>query len=617
MRGLTALRRGIWLALALAVFFCAALKAQTFLDPAVAFKPGMRALDARELEVRFEIAPGYYLYRDKFRFAVDADAPVTLGDPVLPEGREKEDEVFGKVAVFHEKVAIRLPVTRRMSGPLVVSLRVTSQGCAEAGLCYPPRTETLVAELPAEGALPVAGALAEGNDESSRIAARLENAGFWINLLLFFLAGLLLAFTPCVLPMIPILSGIIAGQGGQVSRRRGLTLSLLYVLGMALAYTLAGVAAGLTGALLSAALQNAWVLAGFAGVFILLALSMFGFYELQLPAALQSLVSEESGRIDRRSRMRGLLRGLGVFGMGALSALIVGPCVAAPLAGALLYIGKTGDALLGGAALFAMALGMGAPLVAVGVSTAALPRIGPWMNSVKQAFGVMLLASAVWIVSPVIPVAAQMLAWAFLLIIPAMYLHALDPLPSRARGWMRFWKGVGVVMLLAGVALLSGLLGGSRDPLQPLRVFGVADGPVEARLPFERVNSLEALEARLSSVRQTDRKPVLLDFYADWCVACKEMERFTFNDPAVRERLGNFVLLRVDVTGNSARDQALLKRFQLFGPPGILFFDAEGQELPERVVGFQNAEMFLAVLERVAGRGKNEPATSQEWRLAP
>jgi thiol:disulfide interchange protein DsbD len=575
------------------------LNAQEFLDPLIAFQASARAIDAQTLEVRFDIAPDYYLYRDKFRFAAD---DIALGAPEIPRGKEKFDDTFGKVDVFYKRIVIRLPVERNRSGPLRLSLRVTSQGCADAGLCYPPQTQTLTATLPAEGEmLPDAAAGQEVGDESGLIASTLEKSGFWVNLLFFFLAGLGLAFTPCVLPMFPILSGMIVGQRQPVSRSRGFALSLYYVLGMALTYAAIGIAAGFTGALLSAALQNAWVLFAFAGMFVLLACSMFGFYELQLPSALQSKLSDESRQIGGR---QGRARGPAVFFMGALSALIVGPCVAAPLAGALLYISKSGDAFFGGTMLFVMALGMGAPLLLVGLSAGLLPRSGPWMESVKKTFGVILLLTAVWLVSPVIPALAQMLAYALILLIAAIYLRALDPLPSHAKGWPRFWKGIGVVMFLMGAALFLGALSGSRDLLQPLAVFkaqapsGNADSPDAAALPFGRVANLDDLNTRLVAASQAGQ-PALLDFYADWCVSCKEMERFTFADPAIRARMSRFVLLRADVTANSEEDKALLKRFQLFGPPGIIFFDATGQEIPDlRVVGFQDAATFGRALER-------------------
>jgi thiol:disulfide interchange protein DsbD len=400
---------------------------------------------------------------------------------------------------------------------------------------------------------------------------------------------LLLSFTPCVLPMVPILSGVIVGGGAHVTKARGLLLASVYVLGMALTYAAAGVAAGLSGAMLAAVLQNPWVVGAFAAVFVALALAMFGAYELQLPVALQSRLAEASGRIKG-----GHLTG--VFAIGVLSALIVGPCVAAPLAGALLYIGQTRDVVLGGSALFAMALGMGVPLLAVGASAGVLlPKVGPWMETVKRFFGVLLLAVAIYLVSPFIPAAAHFLAWGALLVVTAVFLRAIDPLPVHAHGFQRFSKGVGVIALIAGIAFLIGAFSGSRDVLQPLSALRLGANAAEPPA-FQKVASLDELDGR---IRSTGGQPVLLDFYADWCVTCKEMERYTFSDREVQARMGQMLLLKADVTASTPEHLALLRRFRLFGPPGIIFFDREGREIEGlRVIGFQPAREFAAALDR-------------------
>ena len=389
--------------------------------------------------------------------------------------------------------------------------------------------------------------------------------------------------------MVPILSGIIVGEGSKVTRGRAALVSLAYVLGMAVTYTAIGIAAAFSGNLLSAALQNAWALGAFAILFVGLALSMFGFYELQLPSSWQARLAATSNRL-----------GGGHWGavvlMGVLSAAIVSPCVAAPLAGALLYIGQTRDALLGGTALFSMAIGMGVPLVLVGVSEGVLlPKSGQWMHAVKRFFGILLLALAIWIITPVIPVAVQLLLWAGLLIGSGVFLGTLEPFPQGATGWRRFWKAVGILALLAGAAQGVGALSGARDPLRPLA--GLFAQSPEASLPFETVKTLADLDARL----KTTDKAVMLDFYADWCVSCKEMERFTFSDPQVQARLTGMTLLRADVTANNAEDKALLKRYRLFGPPGIVFFDAGGREIEGlRVIGYQSPDKFIKSLDLAA-----------------
>jgi thiol:disulfide interchange protein DsbD len=562
------------------------------LDPEQAYKFSARALDEKTIEARWDITPDYYLYREKIAFRADG---AKLGTPELPKGKEKDDEFFGKVETYRGQLIIRIPVIEG-SGSLV--LKAESQGCWDEGICYPPMTQeaklTLAAmssSAPASSAVlpaPTSTAASSEGDESGRIAQLLKGSGFWVAIVSFFGFGLLLALTPCVFPMIPILSGIIVNHGHAVSHARAFILSLAYVLGMAVTYAAVGVAAGFSGTLLSAALQNVWVLGAFALVFVVLSFSMFGFYELQLPTALQSKLS------DTANHQGGSLPAIAL--MGALSALIVGPCVAAPLAGALLYIAQTKDAVLGGVALFAMALGMGLPLLAVGVfSRSLLPKAGPWMEAVKKFFGVVLLGTALWLVSPVLPSWALMLGWAALLIVPGIFLRALDPLPPHAKNWQRFWKGVGLLMLLGGTAMLAGLLGGSRDPLQPLDFLrGGSSSAVSPTPTFERVKSVAELDARVAA----STKPVMLDFYADWCVSCKEMEKFTFADPAVAAKMQGFTLLQADVTANNVDDKALLKRFGIFGPPGIIFF-RDGKEIAGlRVVGYQAAPQFITVLER-------------------
>lgn len=608
--------------LALAVFFYAV---QIFaynepLEPEQAFKLSVRAIDTKTLEARWQIADGYYLYRNKFRFEAKP-ATARLEAPQMAQGMPFDDEFFGKVEIYRKEARVLLPL-EVPAGTTSITLKATSQGCADMGICYPPLpqqvkvklkptpvTPSVTSALPLPRSLPAAtpslstpplpAIATDSGDESSRVARLLKNASVWTILLFFFGSGLALAFTPCVLPMLPILSGIIAGHGHGITRKRAFALSLAYVLGMALTYAALGVAAGFSGTLLSGTLQNPWVLGGFAGVFVLLALSMFGCYELQLPSFLQSKLAEEANR-----QKGGFVPS--VMAMGALSAAIVGPCVAAPLAGALLYIAKTGDAVLGGSALFIMALGMGLPLVIVGTSARhLLPRPGPWMEAVKRFFGLILLGVAVWLVSPVIPPFVQMLAWAALLIIPAIFLRALDPLPPRAHGWQKFGKGIGIFLLLAGAALLLGAFAGSRDPLQPLDFVraklsridsGISAPDHEFSSPrFTRVKTSAELDTLLKSAS----KPVMLDFYADWCITCKQMERFTFSDAAVVERLSRMRLLKVDVTANSEEDKALLKQFQLFGPPAYVFFNAGGGEIPDlRVVGFQDAAAFKVTLNR-------------------
>ena len=577
------------------------------LEPDRAFRFSARVVAPDAVEVRYQVAPGYYLYRDKLKFAFQPDT-VTAGTPELPPGVVKKDEFFGEVQTYRGEVRIRLPV--QSAGAANATLTATSQGCADAGVCYVPHEQTAKLTLAAasgDAPAPRAGALESLDDRSGGLPgwltapaagaddsaiARLFHGDLWVLILFFLGAGALLSFTPCVLPMIPILSGIIVGRGNTMTRAHAFLLSLAYVIGMALTYAAAGVAAGLSGVMLSAALQNAWVVGSFAVLFVLLSGAMFGFYELQLPTALQTRFAAATNRLPGG-------RFAGVFAMGALSALIVGPCVAAPLAGALLYISQSRDAVLGGSVLFAMGLGMGVPLLAVGASAGALlPKAGPWMETVKRFFGVMLLAVAIYLVAPLLPLAVEMLAWAALFIVTGIFLRAIDPLPTGARGFDRFAKGVGVIALVTGVAFLIGALAGSRDVLQPLAgLRGTSPSAASAPVAFTRVDSVAELDGAIAAAKG---RPVMLDFYADWCVSCKEMERYTFSDTAVVARLADVVKLQADVTANAVDHQALLRRFRLFGPPGIVFFDREGREIEGlRVIGFQSAERFAGVLDRV------------------
>jgi thiol:disulfide interchange protein DsbD len=575
-------------------------KQPSFLPPDKAFGLDVSARDAHILQANFNVTPGYYLYRDKITFATKGSA-VKVTAVNLPKGEIKHDPNFGDTEVFHQSFQAEVTLTRPNNQATSITLIAVYQGCSEQGLCYPPITKTLVINLPqvttgqlappAIAEAPPASSQATPVSEGSQIARLFKGGNFWLIVSFFFGAGLLLALTPCVFPMIPILSGIIVGRGHKITHMHAFLLSLAYVLGMAITYAAAGVAAGFSGNLISSALQTPWVLGSFAVVFVLLSLSMFGFYELQLPTALQSKLSDTSNRLHG-----GHLSG--VFVMGALSAIIMGPCVAAPLAGALLYIGQTHDAMLGGVALFVMALGMGAPLLLIGTSAGVLlPKAGAWMEAVKRFFGIMLLALAIWIVEPLLPVSVQMLLWAALLIFSAIYLRALDALPHNANGWHKLLKGIGLFALLLGAAYLIGALSGAHDILRPLGNIGRAETSAPATLQFSRVKNLADLEQRIN---QAQGQSVMLDFYADWCVSCKEMERFTFSDAAVKAKLKPVLLLQADVTANSEADQLMLKRYGLYGPPGILFFDAHGKELSDfRVTGYQDAADFLKTLQGV------------------
>ncbi len=541
--------------------------------------------EGNTLTAQFGVVKDYYLYRDKVRLTVKQPQGAALGKITFPKAEEKDDPNFGRMAVYHHDFTASAPLQGVKPGETVV-IEASWQGCNEAaGICYPPLEQRFT--LTAGGA-DATTAAASAESETDQIAGLFKGGSFWMVVASFFGFGLLLALTPCVFPMIPILSGIIVGHGDKVTKTHGFLLSVAYVLGMAITYAAAGVAAGLSGTLISAALQTPLALGIGASVFVVLSLSMFGFYELQLPSALQSRMTEASNRLHGGHFAS-------VFGMGALSALIVGPCVAAPLAGALIYIGQTGDVILGGVSLFAMALGMGVPLLLIGLSAGALlPRAGGWMDAVKRFFGVLLLAVAIWMIQPMLPAWTGMLLWAALLTPYGIHLGALDHTPL---GWPRLWKSFGVMLLTVGIAFVVGVLGGSRDILQPLAVFtgGGTTNAKSAHLQFERVKSVAELDA---AIARSAGKPVMLDFYADWCVSCKELENITFADPRVQTALQGVVLLQADVTANSADDKALLKRFGLFGPPGILFFDRNGKQNTFKVIGYEKPEAFLESLKK-------------------
>ena len=575
--------------------------AEEYLDPEIAFKFSAKMVDAEHVDITYVIADGYYMYRDRFFFKVDGGI---TGTPVFPAGKVKFDDTFQKdVETYRKTVTIRLPV----KASAAFTLTANSQGCADRGLCYAPMDS--IATLSATGGAGLLGAVAQAQKEMAgppvaasvagstiatgaaatadtsdygRIEASLKSGKLLTILPLFLLLGLGLSFTPCVLPMVPILSSIIVGEGAQVRGRRGFLLAVVYSLGMAVIYTALGIAAGLIGEGLAATLQNPWVLSAFAMLMVVLSLSMFGVYQLQVPAAIQL-------KLMKASEQQAAGKLIGVFIMGAISALIVGPCVAAPLAGALVYISQTRDVVIGGSALFAMAIGMSVPLLLVGISAGSLlPRAGRWMETVKRFFGVLMLAVALWMVSPVLSAWAQMAGWAVLGMAYGAYL-----LSDRSTGWIA--KAVGIAFAAFGVMQFVGLASGGRDALAPLAHLRSTPAVVTN---FVRVKSSAELDAALA---QAGSKPVLLDFYADWCVSCIEMEKLTFVEPRVHAQLSTMLLLQIDVTANNADDKAMLKRFGLFGPPGIIFFDSQGKEKAgTRVIGYQDATTFLRSLATAA-----------------
>ncbi|RKU01204.1 thiol:disulfide interchange protein [Burkholderia sp. Nafp2/4-1b] len=571
--------------------------ADDFLDPSVAFKFSASESPG-QVDVRFKVAHGYYLYRERFAFAVKS-GQATLGDPQFPAGHVKFDQTFQKeVETYRDEVVIHVPV-KQAAGPF--ELAVTSQGCADEGICYPPAEHVVKIDGAALGAAAPADSTAGSGSWFDKVTSAdfaqslLEGHGFFTIVALYFVAGVVLSLLPCSYPMIPIVSAIIIGQGTRATHARGFALSLTYVVGMALVYTVLGIAAALVGQSLGAWLQNPWVLGAFGVLLTAFAISLISGKDIALPERWQNGAAEASS-----ARRGGHF--VAVAAMGALSALVVGACMTAPLFAVLAFIAHTGNALLGGGALFAMGLGLGVPLLVVGIGAGTvLPRAGAWMDGVKVFFGIVLLAAALWIVWPVLAGGLKMVLAALWLLVAAAALGLFTPHAGAASIWRRLGRGLGAALAIWAATLLVGLAAGSNDPVKPLAILAartVASGdaaPGQAGPAFASVRS----SGELDTLLKTSGQPVMLDFYADWCVSCKEMEHLTFTDSRVQARLARLHLVRADVTANNPDDQALLKRFNLFGPPGIIFFDRNGNEIG-RVVGYQAAETFLRSLDRAA-----------------
>jgi thiol:disulfide interchange protein DsbD len=545
-----------------------------------AFKVGAFATAADRVEVIFQVHPGYYLYRSRMKFKAADGQPAAIGTPEIPTGETKTDQYFGEQEVYHHDVTAKLPVSRGAREAFNLQVEVSYQGCAEAGLCYLPTTKTFTVEMPEATqvvSLPAGGAGGYVS-EQDRLAGMIRDGNIFLMAGAFFLAGLLLAFTPCVLPMVPIVAGIIAGQGNGVTRSRSFALSLAYVLGMAATYTAAGVGFAAAGQQAQTLFQQPWIILLFAALFVAMAISMFGFYTVQMPAAIQTRLANLSNRQQGGSY-------LGVVVMGALSALIVTTCVGPALVAALSVIGQSGQMFRGGVALFTMAIGMGVPLLVVGASAGQLlPRAGAWMDTVKQVFGALMLAVAVWMLSRILPATVTMWLWTVPLLAIAFILARAA---FRSTGGRIASRAIAGLAGVAALVIAYGATQGATDPLHPLQ-------KAEARvdLPFERIKSVADLDAAVQKANAAG-KTVMLDFYADWCVSCKEMEHYTFTQPGVRDALANTVWLQADLTANDATDQALAKHFGIFGPPTIAFYGTDGVERKQfRVVGFMKAEAF-------------------------
>jgi len=582
---------------------------EVFLNVDEAFILSTSLSDQGELLVRWDMPDGYYLYRHQFDFESKDDTQVVLGEPVIAPGEAKVDEWFGNVEVYYHNAEARIALSH--NADVQTQLGISYQGCADAGLCYAPETRwfdydgaTLI-PVSAVSEKPIASTTLDNlpevaATEEQLLAGILANDTMLYALALFFIAGIGLAFTPCVLPMVPILSSIIVGEGEGISKQRAFTLSLAYVLGMALTYAALGTAVGQLGADLNlqAALQSTPILVFFAFIFVLLSLSMFGFYELQLPQALQN-------KLNAMGEKQKGGKHASVFVMGSLSSLVVSPCISAPLAGALVYISTTNDALLGGSALLMLGLGMGVPLMIVGGSGGHwLPRAGAWMDNVKAVFGVMLLGVAIWLLERVVPPSVTLALWATLLMCSGVYLGVLDFAPRK--GFAQLAKAVGAMSFIWAVLLFIGAASGGIDPLKPLAKLNQSQGGgalVGAQANLEvhwiAVKSLEDVEAKIAA----SDKPVLLDLYADWCISCKAMERNVFPEAQVAAGLAQFTLLRADVTDNDEIDRALLNNYGLFGPPSLVFFSEDGSEMTDvRIQGEVNAPTLARHLNAVLAR---------------
>lgn len=566
------------------------------------------------IQTEIQIYKNTYLYRDKMKVQMIDGNGHTLGAIALPKGDEKNDEFFGLMQVYHDYVKVSIPVISENGASNQYVLSYSYQGCVEDKICYPPITKYFKVNLSdrslsisddqpvLEGTVassassaPAATVTAsEPQTEQDRFAGIIASENLFLIIGSFFLAGLLLTFTPCVFPMIPILSGIIAGQGENITTRKAFTLSLVYVLAMATTYAIAGFIVGKFGAEFNIQVwfQDPVILSVFAVIFVLLSLSMFGFYDLQMPSFIQSRLTEFSNK-----QKGGNLIGVGI--MGFLSALIVGPCITAPLVGALLFISQAESPALGGLALFALGIGMGTPLLLIGTSAGKLlPRAGTWMDAVKAVFGVALLGVAIWLLERILPTSITMLLMATLIIISGIYMGALETLSEGASGWRKLWKGFGLVILIYGVFYLWGVAAGSKDLIQPLKgisgpvVVGAAGNAQSGHLQFKQIKGEDGLKQALASIKG---KPAMLDFYADWCISCKEMEKYAFTHPDVLAALKDFEVLQTDVTANDKTDQLFMKSLGIYGPPAILFFDRNGNEIKgSRVVGEMSGEEFAA-----------------------